>query len=173
MPTSSQSSSSAIVVELAGFRSVEKSSSADATVRSMGKDRSGKVQQAEMLSMRRNLNYQASVEIDKFDRVSAEYGEAFAALLVKQIRQLLDKEFGKLRVHRYRRLYVIRHRSVEGLISSLLRVQFYAHQLELPLVNKTGVPCAAKPITLTWGVGRTNTEAEVERLRRRKQKFRR
>lgn len=173
MPTSSQSSSSAIVVEIAGFRSVEKSSALVLSVRSTGRDGSSKAHQAEMLSMRRSLNYQASVEIDKFEGITAEYGEAYSAVLVKQVRALLDKEFGKLRVHRYRQLYVIRHRSVEGLISSLLRVQFYAHQFELPQVNKMGEPSVAKPVTLTWGVGRTNSEAEVERLRRRKQKFRR
>lgn len=173
MPTSSHVSSSAIVVELAGFRSGEKTSSVHPSGRSIGRDGSSQTLQAEMLSMRRNLNYQASVEIDKFDWICGEYGEAYSANLVKQIRALLNKEFGKLRVHRYRRLYVIRHRSVEGLISSLLRVQFYAHQFELPLVNKAGEPSTAKPITLTWGVGRTTTEAEVERLRRRKQKFRR
>lgn len=173
MTTSSPSASSTIVVELAGFRSGEKSSSLTVSGRSVARDGSSKAHQAEMLSMRRNLNYQASVEIDKFDGICAEYGEAYCASLIKHVRALLDKEFGKLRVHRYRRLYVIRHRSVEGLISSLLRVQFYAHQLELPQVNKVGEPSIAKPVTLTWGVGRTTTEAEVERLRRRKQKFRR
>jgi len=173
MPTSSLSSSSAIVVELAGFRSADKSSSATTASRAFGAAVSSKRLHADLLSMRRSLNYQASVEIDKFDAICEEYGEAYGVALVKQIRALLNKEFGKLRVHRYRRLYVIRHRSVEGLISSLLRVQFYAHQLELPVVKNQGEPPAGKLITLTWGVGRTNSEAEVERLRRRKQKFRR
>ena len=126
-----------------------------------------------MLSMRRHLGYQASVEIDKFEWIRTEFGEAYRNKLGKQVRALLDKEFGKLRVHRYRRLYVIRHRSVEGLISSLLRVQFHAHQMDLPLINKAGAPSSGKPVSLTWGVGRTTTEAEVERLRRRRQKFRR
>ncbi len=181
MPSSNHSSSSAIVVELAGFRSGERSSSANPSFRT-AKGYSGGISdsrvlspnhQADMLSMRRHLSYQASVEIDKYDAIRAEFGEAVATRLVKQIRELLNKEYGKLRVHRYRRLYVIRHRSVEGLISSLLRVQFHAHQIELPSVNKAGEESTAKPITLTWGVGRTTTEAEVERLRRRRQKFRR
>lgn len=126
-----------------------------------------------MLSMRRHLSYQASVEIDELESIFSEHGEAVRASLVKQVRELLNKEFGKLRVHRYRRIYVIRHRSVEGLISSLLRVQFHAHQLDLPQLNKCGEPVESKPVTLTWGVGRTTTEAEVERLRRRRQKMKR
>jgi len=138
MSTSSLSSSSATVVELAGFRNTDKSKSVVTTT-----------YQTEMLSMRRHLSYQASVEIDNLDWIKSEFGEACQTTVVKQIRAILDKEFGKLRVHRYRRLYVIRHRSVEGLISSLLRVQFHAHQLDLPLVDKAGDAVAAKSVTLT------------------------
>jgi len=142
------------VVDLAGFR-------CQVTVNPVRSSR----EPASMLSMRRHLAYQASVEIDKLEAVQSD--------VAKKVRALLNREFGKLRVHRYRRLFVIRHRSVEGLISCLLRVQFHAHQLELPLVNKSGEVVQSKPITLTWGVGRTTTEAEVERLRRRRQKFKR
>lgn len=173
MSSSSRSTSSTTIVDLAGFRSGEKSGSIHFSRRAAYKNGLSQNQPAQMLSMRRNLSYQASVEIDKIDALRAEFGEAFAASLVKRVRALLDKEFGKLRVHRYRRVYVIRHRSVEGLISSLLRVQFHTHQLELPVINKAGEAASAKPVTLTWGVGRTTTEAEVERLRRRRQKLRR
>jgi len=169
MSSSSLSSSSAIVVELAGFRSNGRKAfrAAEKSVHTASSD------QAQMLSMRRHLSYQASFEIDNIEWVRAEYGEAVRQDLAKQIRSILNKEFGKLRVHRYRRLYVIRHRSVEGLISSLLRVQFHAHQIDLPVLNKNGDTVDTKPVTLTWGVGRTTTEAEVERLRRRRQKSRR
>jgi len=162
MASTSVRSSTACVVKLAGFRGVSKQKKVVATNR-----------EAELLSIRRHLSYQASVEIDNFEWVRNEFGDAFCVSLVKQVRAILNKEFGKLRVHRYKRLFVIRHRSVEGLISSLLRIQFHAHQLELPAVNVMGAPSNAKPITLTWGVGRTTTEAEVERLRRRRQKFNR
>jgi len=155
-------STSAGVVELAGFRCVKKS-----------KTIVSPTHQAELMSIRRHLSYQASVEIDNLEWIRNEFGEAFCLSLIKQVRHVLDKEFGKLRVHRYKRLFVIRHRSVEGLISSLLRMQFHAHQIELPVVNAAGKPSNAKPITLTWGVGRTTSEAEVERLRRRRQKFKR
>ena len=170
MPSSSLSSSSAIVVELAGFRNMSRPGSrgADNVKRIVSANH-----QAQMLSMRRHLSYQASVEIDNLENIQAEFGEPVRASLVKKVRSILDKEFGNLRVHRYRRLYVIRHRSVEGLISSLLRVQFHAHQLDLPALNRAGELVESKPITLTWGVGRTTTEAEVERLRRRRQKMKR
>lgn len=173
MPSSSHSSSSPTVVELAGFRSSEKTSSVALSLNTSYKNGSGQNQQAQMLSIRQHLNYQASVEIDKFDSIHEQFGESGSALVVKQIRALLNKEFGQLRVNRDRGLFVIRHRSVEGLISSLLRVQFHAHQINLPVLNKAGDASNAKPVTLTWGVGRTNSEAEVERLRRRRQKFRR
>lgn len=162
MYTSGLSTSPATVVELAEFRSTEKSKQLVSTTH-----------EAQLLSMRRHLGYQASVEIDNLEAMFSEHGEAVRASLVKQVRSLLNKEFGKLRVHRYRRIYVIRHRSVEGLISSLLRVQFHAHQLDMPVLNKHGEPVEVKPVTLTWGVGRTTTEAEVERLRRRRQKMKR
>jgi len=158
----SSASSSATVVELACFRHVDKTK----TVVSAS-------HQAQMLSMRHNLSYQASVEIDNLEWLRAEFGEGFCTSLAKQVRILLNKEFGKLRVHRYRGIYVIRHRSVEGLISSLLRAQFHAHQFDLPLVNNSGEIPISKSVTLTWGVGRTTTEAEVERVRRRRQKFKR
>ncbi len=162
MASTSIRSSSDSVVELAEFRGVSKSNTVVSPTH-----------EAELMSIRRHLRYQASVEIDNLEWVREEFGEAFCLSLVKQVRTLLNMEFGKLRVHRYRRLFVIRHRSVEGLISSLLRMQFHAHQLTLPAVNESGIPTCAKPVTLTWGVGRTTSEAEVERLRRRRQKFRR
>lgn len=173
MPSSSHSSSSTTVVELAGFRSEEKSPSVNLSRNSPYKNGVSKDQPAQLLSIRQHLSYKASVEIDKLELIQSEFGDAGSARVVKQIRVLLNKEFGRLRVHRYRGLFVIRHRSVEGLISSLLRVQFHAHQIDLPVVNRAGDRSNAKPVTLTWGVGRTNSEAEVERVRRRRQKFRR
>jgi len=160
--TFSRSRSSSTVVELADFRYADKSKTVVSTK-----------YQAQLLSMRRHLSYQASVEIDNLEWIRTEYGEAYCANLVKQVRTILNKEFGKLRVHRYRRLFVIRPPSVEGLISSLLRIQFHAQQIDLPVVNKAGDATHSKPVALTWGVGRTTTEAEVERLRRRRQKLKR
>lgn len=168
MPTSNSQSSVSTVVELAGFLGAERRGQPRKTRRV-----NGVAKQADMLSMRRHLVYEASIEIDKLDWIKLEYGDTVLSDTANKVRALLNKEFGKLRVHRYRRLYVVRHRSVEGLISSLLRVQFHAHQIELPQLNVAGEFVQPKPVTLTWGVGRTTTEAEVERLRRRRQKFKR
>lgn len=173
MPSSIQSSSTATVVKIAGFRRGEKLSSLNLSARTVYKNGSNQQQDAELLSVRRHLSYQASVEIDRLESIISEFGAQAGQALVKQVRELLNKEFGSLRVHKSRHLFVIRHRSVEGIISSLLRVQFFAHQLELPSNNTQGMAVTTKPITLTWGVGRTTTEAEVERLRRRRQKIRR
>ncbi len=162
MASTSFRSPSANVIDLESFRCISKSNTVVSTTHN-----------AELMSVRRHLSYQASVEIDNLEWIRNEFGEAFCLSLVKQVRAVLNKEFGKLRVHRYKRFFVIRHRSVEGLISSLLRIQFHAHQLELPVVNESGKPSNAKPVTLTWGVGRTTSEAEVERLRRRRQKIKR
>lgn len=173
MPSSNQSSSSATVVKIAGFRRGEKLSPLNLSQRAIYKNGSSQKQNAELLSVRRHLSYQASVEIDRLEVINSDYGVQAGAALVKQVRELLNKEFGSLRVHKSRNLFVIRHRSVEGIISSLLRVQFFAHQLELPIDSVRVKPVSNRPITLTWGVGRTTTEAEVERLRRRRQKIRR
>lgn len=177
MAFTSLRSLSSNVVELAGFRSAGLLGSGlrDNVLNENDKRKSllTPTHDAELTSIRRHLRYQASVEIDNLEWIRNEFGEAFGLSLVKQVRSILDTEFGKLRVHRYRRLFVIRHRSVEGLISSLLRIQFHAQQLELPSLNTMSKPTNVKPISLTWGVGRTTTEAEVERLRRRRHKFNR
>jgi len=152
MQSTNNSSSNTIVVALAGFRQSEKKSKIVNPRRN-----------AELLSMRRHLTYQASVEIDKLDSIKSLHGAACEKRVVKQVRALLNKEFGELRVHRYRGLFVAKHKSVEALISCLLRIQFHAHQIELPECDKH--------VSLTWGVGRTTSEAEVERLRRRRQKL--
>lgn len=152
MQSTDNSSSNTIVVALAGFRQTEKKT------RLVNPRRN-----AELLSMRRHLTYQASVEIDKLDAIKTLHGAACQKRVVSHVRTLLNKEFGTLRVHRYRGLFVAKHKSVEALISSLLRIQFHVHQIELPESDKH--------VSLTWGVGRTTTEAEVERLRRRRQKL--
>jgi len=152
MQSNNNSSSNTIVVALAGFRQTEKKT------RLVNPRRN-----AELLSMRRHLTYQASVEIDKLDAIKTLHGAACQKRVVSHVRTLLNKEFGTLRVHRYRGLFVAKHKSVEALISSLLRIQFHVHQIELPESDKH--------VSLTWGVGRTTPEAEVERLRRRRQKL--
>ncbi len=122
------------------------------------------------IPLKNHLEYQASIEIDDLPWLHAQFSNTVRNNLVKGVRQTLDKEFGCLRVYRYRRLFVVRHRSIEALIAGLLRAQFHTHQLSLPQINVFGDTVEQKGVSITWGVGRTGLEAESERLKRRRQK---
>ncbi len=164
------------VVELAVFRPTPRQSNSVVIYNSARGAQNVCNGSAELLSMRQQLAYQASVEIDDIVLERAGLNNNERKRITDEVRALLDREFGKLRVHRYRGVFVVRHRSVEALISSLLRVQFHAHHIHLPNTAKTAAQTTEQDqqsIALTWGVGKTNSEAEVERLRRRRQKYRR
>lgn len=146
---------SASVIELASFR------------RSQSWAVARQRRPAELLSLRRSLSYAASVEIDKLETLSQELDARSIDALKRHVRNLLDREFGRLRVHRDNRHFVARHRSVDALIAGLLRVQFHALQYRLPACNKHGEPMAPQHLSVTWGVGQSGHEARLERLRRR------
>ena len=128
---------------------------------------------AELLSLRRSLEHEASVEIDGLDALAERYGELTLSGATRRVRTLLDREFGHLRVYRARRRFVVRHRSSETLIAGLLRVQFHARAVRLPEVDLNGEPVERRGLAITWGVGRSAPEAELERLRRRRRKLQR
>lgn len=125
---------------------------------------------AQLLSIRQTLDVEASVELDGLEVLLQRFDEATVASLTLRVRQLMDREFGRLRVHRNRRQFVARHRSVDALIAGLLRVQFHAQQIRLPDTDRAGERVEPQGIAITWGVGRSGHEAELERLRRRRQK---
>ncbi len=127
---------------------------------------------AELISLRRSLGNEASVEIDGLDRLAERYDDAVLTHLARRVRALLDKEFGPLRVHRSRRRFVARHRSAEALVAGLLRVQYHARAIALPSVDRHGERVAPAEVSVTWGVGRSAPEAELERLRRRRRRKR-
>ncbi len=162
MPNTPNAYPTATIVDLAGFQRTEKRNSIDRIT-----------PLTPLVSMRQHLCFQSSIEIDDMVWIQAQYGRRIRDKVVRQVRAILDKEFGKLRVYRYRRLFVARHRSVEGLVAGLLRAQFHTHLIDLPLVNTFGDKIEYLGVTLTWGVGRSTTEAEMERLKRRRQKQRR
>ncbi len=122
------------------------------------------------IALKDRLEYQASIEIDELPWLHAQFSTKVRNELVKNVRDALDKEFGKLRVYRYRRLFVVRHKSMETLIAGLLRAQFHTHQLVLPETNVFGDSVEQKGVSIIWGVGRNGLEAESERLKRRRQK---
>jgi len=125
---------------------------------------------AQLLSIRQTLDVEASVELDGLELLLQRFDEATVASVTMAVRQLLDREFGRLRVHRNRRQFVARHRSVDALIAGLLRVQFHAQQIRLPDTDRAGERVEPQGVSITWGVGRCGHEAELERLRRRRQK---
>lgn len=150
--------STASVVELAAFR--KRATLAERPFRAT----------AELVSLRQSLDHEASVEIDDLDALVGRFDDSVLRVTSRRVRALLDHEFGRLRVHRNRRHYIVRHRSVEGLIAGLLRAQFHARSIELPSNDRFGERSDHSGIALTWGVGRSGPEAELERLRRRRQK---
>ena len=122
---------------------------------------------ATLLSIRQHLRYKACVAITEKPLVEPESRKVNRSTLrvMRDVRTLLDKEFGSLRVHRHRQLLIVSHHCVEGLIGGLLRVQFLSNQIDMPsrsaLVDSpdsTGIP-------LSWGVGDSLFEAETSRLR--------
>ena len=123
---------------------------------------------AELLSLRRSLGHEASVEIDGLDALVERHGAPVLARAARRVRILLDREFGSLRVHRTRRRFVVRHRSAEALVAGLLRVQYHARAVRLPETDARGERQERAGLAITWGVGRSAPEAELERLRRRR-----
>ena len=123
---------------------------------------------AELLSVRRALGHEASVGVDGLEALAERHGEAVVGGVARRVRALLDCEFGRLRVHRARRRFVVRHRSAEALVAGLLRVQFHARALRLPERDLRGERVDVERLAISWGVGRSAPEAELERLRRRR-----
>ncbi|MGQ7845657.1 hypothetical protein ACUNV4_14340 [Granulosicoccus sp. 3-233] len=115
-----------------------------------------------LLSIRQSLRYQASVGLDDMPGLQSEYPKPQLDAYLGQVRRLLDAQFGRLRVYRYRQAFIVGHHNLEGLIAGLLRVQYYARQLQLTDRDSRPVP------SLGWGVGATVLEADNERARRRR-----
>lgn len=135
----------------------------DAPSRKRGVTSAELKESATLLSIRQNLSYQASVGINNIDQIKVQCSQNLANAVMKQVRGFLNAEFGQLRVHRYRQVFTVGHYSLEGLIGGLLRVQFYARQVELPILNSQFEP---RTLSLSWGVGESVLEAYQERQRR-------
>lgn len=125
-----------------------------------------------MLSIRQSLRYQASIGLDDIDTLKVSWPKAQLDEVLAQLRGLLNAEFGRLRVHRYRQAFSVGHHSLEGLIAGLLRVQYFARQIQITgnvEENELMVdPEQRSSPSLGWGVGSTIMEAENERLHRRR-----
>ncbi len=167
MSTPPRAFQSETVVQLASYQREQRAEKIDQNKQGVTHD--GK-RLAKPVQLRSHLEFQASIEIDDLPWLHAQFSNSVRNNLVKGVRQILEKEFGSLRVHRYRRLFVVRHKSIESLIAGLLRAQFHTHQLALPEKNIFGDVVEQKCVSITWGVGRNGVEAESERLKHRRQK---
>lgn len=155
MSAQSDSSHSAQVVDLVSLL--------DAPSRKRGVTSVETKESATLLSIRQNLSYQASIGVNNIEQLKTQCSPNLANAVMKQVRVFLNAEFGQLRVHRYRQVFTVGHHSLESLISGLLRVQFYARQVELPILDSQFQP---RSLTLSWGVGESVLEADHERQRR-------
>lgn len=122
---------------------------------------------AKLLSIRQNLRYQACVGIDRIDELETRCSSNLANAVMTQVRGFLNAEFGQLRVHRYRQVFTVGHHDLESLTGGLLRVQFYARQVQLPAMQAHLEPAC---LSLSWGVGESILQAEQERQRRAQSK---
>lgn len=122
---------------------------------------------ATLFSMREHLGVKASVGINDLDSIKEHYSPQVAEKLMATVRGLLDREFGHLRVYRRHQAFVVRHHSIESLIAGLLTVQFHSCQIPLQVTRNGEGMSDVCGVPLSWGVGRSQAEAEGERIRKR------
>lgn len=123
---------------------------------------------AKLLSIRQHLHCKATVAINDLSFIESRYSPQVANRIMHLVRSHLNDEFGQLRVHRHRQIFVVGHHCMESLIAGLLRVQFHSKQIALPVTQSHGELSDICGIPLSWGVGNSLTEAENERIRRLK-----
>lgn len=122
---------------------------------------------ADLLSIRQHLSFKATMGITDLSFIEQSYSSQVADGLMGNVRDLLDQEFGHLRVHRQRQLFVVSHHCKESLVAGLLRVQFHSRQIPLPLTRDGKGMSDVCGVPLTWGVGESLGEAERERLKKK------
>lgn len=119
---------------------------------------------ADLLSIRQHLAFKAVIGITDLSFIEQSYSLQVADTLTSSIRNLLDQEFGPLRVHRQWQLFVVSHHCMESLMAGLLRVQFHSREIPLPLTRDGKGMSDVCGVPLSWGVGETLGEAERARL---------
>ncbi len=157
MSAQSDSSHTAQVVDMVSLLEAPSRKRAAASVE--------QTESATLLSIRQNLSFQACIGANHIDQLRVQCSHNLANAVMKQVREFLNAEFGQLRVHRYRQVFTVGHHSLEGLIGGLLRVQFHARKVELPIMDSQ---FESQFLSISWGVGESVLEAERERLRRQR-----
>ncbi len=109
----------------------------------------------------------ASIEIDE---LSALTPVAQRISVMALLRDHLAMEFGQYRITQSNRSFIIQHRSLDELISALLRVQYHLHQCTAEDLAAVNVPASFVTMNLTWGVGPSPSTADAERVKQRRRK---
>ena len=142
----------------------------DSTYRKRSNNASTISETATLLSIRQNLTYQGAIGVDQMAAIRNNYSHAVADEVLASLRELLNVEFGHLRVFRHKQVFVVSHHCLETLIAGLLRVQFHGKQLKFPADNALDELADKASIAFTWGAGMSAAEAEIERQQRYKLK---
>jgi len=109
----------------------------------------------------------ASIEIDE---LSALTPVAQRSSVIALLKDHLSMEFGPYRITQANRSFIVQHRSLDELISALLRIQYHLHQCTVEDLAAVNVPASFVGMNVTWGVGASVANADAERLRQRRRK---
>lgn len=150
---------SAQIVDLASFLETNR--------RRRGTGSSDQQESATLLSMRQQLRYQAVIGVDNLDTLKSQYNESVVSLALRSVRELLNCEFGQLRVYRYRQSFTTGHHCLEELIAGLLRIQYHARHIEVSTVADCDETRVVIDVSLSWGIGDSVAEAGKKRLSRK------
>ena len=128
---------------------------------------------ATILQFRGRSEYIAAIEIDDFLTLKMLYSDVDLQLLLDRMGYLLKREFGEQAVSRKQREFLIQFDDFELLVGGLLRAQFYAYKVDLPTHNIFGEVSDQPGLLLTWGIGRTDSEAHAELIKKKRYKAKR
>jgi len=118
---------------------------------------------ASLVSMRQHLCYKASIGIKDLVFIEQSYSAQVGEKLMGTVRELLDTEFGYLRVYRSHQVLVVRHHCMESLVAGLLRVQFHSCQIPMPVTREGDKMSDVCGVPVSWGIGHSLAEAEAKR----------
>ena len=128
---------------------------------------------ATILQFRGRSEYIAAIEIDDFLTLKMLYSDVDLQLLLDRMGYLLKREFGEQAVSRKQREFLIQFDDFELLVGGLLRAQFYAYKVDLPSHNIFGEVSDQPGLLLTWGIGRSDSEAHAELIKKKRYKAKR
>ncbi len=126
-----------------------------------------RVDSVNVVSLSDRVSSFASIEVDEISALTpADQRDAVLALLHEH----LSLEFGRLRITTSNRTSIVQHKNLDELIGALLRVQYHLNQCTADDLAAVGVPKTFVSMNLTWGVGASVVDADIQRLKHRRRK---